>query len=331
MRSKTRAGGAQTLPAATQSIGHAGMKYEEEHVDVGGFRLRSVVIAGQDPKVTVVFIHGASCSLLDPLFTFRALCPPEMEMVFIDRPGHGQSEFGPASMLLPDAQADALALLMQQRGIEQAIMVGHSYGGAVAAAFAVRHPKRVSGLLFLSPAAYPWVGGISWFNSVARLPVLGALFSFFIAPPFGALLLRQATRSVFDPNPLPKAYIGQSKAWQALRPRQFRHNARELGALSAWAAGASPHYCEIKAPSMIISGDSDEIVSLDVHARPLARAIKGAELHVIRGMGHKSDHVARNLVMAAIGKLRGKPVNLSALARQTEAEIARGTRIIAPP
>jgi hypothetical protein len=48
-------------------------------------------------------------------------------------------------------------------------------------------------------------------------------------------------------------------------------------------------------------------------------------------MGHKSDHVARNLVMAAIGKLRGKPVDLSALARQTEAEIARGTRIIAPP
>ncbi len=144
------AGGAQTLPAATQSIGHAGMKYEEEHVDVGGFRLRSVVIAGQDPKVTVVFIHGASCSLLDPLFTFRALCPPEMEMIFVDRPGHGQSEFGPASMLLPDAQADALALLMQQRGIEQAIMVGHSYGGAVAAAFAVRHPQRVSGLLFVA-------------------------------------------------------------------------------------------------------------------------------------------------------------------------------------
>jgi len=322
MRSRTRAGGAQASSAAARSIEHAAMNYVEKHVDVGGFRLRSVVIAGQSPKVTVVFIHGASCSLLDPLFTFGTLCPPDMKMVFVDRPGHGQSEFGPASMLLPDGQADRLALLLDRCGIEQAIIVGHSYGGAVALALAVRHPQRVSGLVFLSPAAYPWVGGISWFNKVARMPVLGALFSFCIAPPFGALLLRKATRSVFDPNPLPKFYIEKSKAWQALRPRQFRQNARELGALSAWAASASPHYSQIKAPSIIISGDSDEIVSIDVHARPLARAIAGAELYVIGGLGHKSDHVARDLVMAAIGKLGGKTVDLTALARRTEAEIA---------
>jgi hypothetical protein len=46
-------------------------------------------------------------------------------------------------------------------------------------------------------------------------------------------------------------------------------------------------------------------------------------------MGHKSDYVARDLVMAALGKLHGRPVDLSALVRQTEAEIARGTPIIA--
>ncbi|KAA9367117.1 alpha/beta fold hydrolase [Ochrobactrum quorumnocens] len=325
MRSRARAGTEQALEAATQAGKQAGMQRREQLSDVGGFRLRSVVIAGKDPKVTVVFLHGASCSLLDPLFTFAALCPPDMQMVFVDRPGHGQSEFGPASMLRPDAQADALALLLQQRGIEQAIIVGHSYGGAVAAAFAVRHRHRICGLLLLSPAAYPWVGGISWFNSVARLPVVGALFSFFIAPPFGALLLRQAIRSVFAPNALPEAYLQKSKAWQALRPRHFRHNARELGALSAWAAGASRHYCEIKAPTIIVSGDADEIVSIDVHAIPLARTIDGAALHVIAGMGHKSDHVARHLVMAAIGKLCGKPVDLTALARKIEAEIARDT------
>lgn len=130
-------------------------------------------------------------------------------------------------------------------------------------------------------------------------------------------------------HPLPKGYMGQSKAWQALRPRYFRHNARELGALSDWAAGASLHYCAIKAPTIIISGDADAIVSMDVHAIPLARAIDGAELVVIRGMGHKSDYVARDLVMAALGKLHGRPVDLSALVRQTEAEIARGTPIIA--
>jgi len=297
----------------------------EQCTDVGGFRLRTVTVAGQDPKATIVFIHGASCSLLDPLFTFAALCPPALEMIFVDRPGHGQSEFGPAATLLPDAQADAIATMLQKRGIGRAIIVGHSYGGAVAAALAVRHRSQVSGLIFLSPAVYPWVGGISWFNRVACLPVLGALFSFLIAPPFGALLLQRATQSVFAPNAMPKGYIGQSKAWQALRPRHFRHNAQELAALSDWAAGASQLYRSIQAPTIIVSGDADDIVSVDVHAKPLARMIEGAELHLIPGMGHKSDYVARDLVMAAIAKLTGTPLDLAALVRQTERRIARGS------
>ena len=70
------------------------MTYGEQLSDVGGFRLRSVRITGKDPKVTVVFIPGASCSLLDPLYTFAALCPPDMAMIFVDRPGHGPWECG---------------------------------------------------------------------------------------------------------------------------------------------------------------------------------------------------------------------------------------------
>jgi hypothetical protein len=53
--------------------------------------------------------------------------------------------------------------------------------------------------------------------------------------------------------------------------------------------------------------------------------IEGAELHLIPGMGHKSDYVARDLVMAAIAKLTGTPLDLAALVRQTERRIARGS------
>ncbi|MEJ5081502.1 alpha/beta fold hydrolase [Ochrobactrum sp. MYb379] len=291
--------------------------------NLGNYQLSSILISPVNSTIeaTIIFIHGASCSLLDPYFTFSDLCLQNMQMLFVDRPGHGQSEQGPAENIRPDAQADAIARLMQIRGIDNAIIVGHSYGGAVAAALAVRHPERVVGLILLSPAAYPWVGGISWYNNVAQLPVIGTLFSLVIAPTIGILSLKTAMKSVFTPNKYPTGYICRTKAWQALRPRSFRHNARELGALCEWAETAHEKYKQILAPTIIITGHTDNIVSPDVHARRLAKDITLSELYVIKGMGHKSDYVARNLVTSAIEKVAGRDIDLSVVAKQVERQI----------
>src|SRR6478735_6350080 len=73
-----------------------------------------------------------------------------MNAVHIERPGHGYSERGGPDNALPSGQADAIAALMEKRGIDKAIIVGHSFGGAIAAAFGVRHPDKTEGLLFLA-------------------------------------------------------------------------------------------------------------------------------------------------------------------------------------
>ncbi|MDR6433588.1 alpha/beta hydrolase [Brucella pseudogrignonensis] len=291
--------------------------------NLGNYQLSSILISPVNSTIeaTILFIHGASCSLLDPYFTFSDLCLQDMQMLFVDRPGHGQSEQGPAENIRPDAQADAIARLMQIHGIDNAIIVGHSYGGAVAAALAVRHPERVAGLIFLSPAVYPWVGGISWYNNLAKAPIIGALFTLLVAPTIGLLSLKKAMKSVFTPNKYPSGYTSWTKAWQTLRPRAFRHNARELGALCKWAETTHKNYKQIKAPTIIITGDTDDIVSPDVHARRLANDITLSELYVIKGMGHKSDYVARDLVSSAIEKVAGRDIDLSVVARQVERQI----------
>jgi len=135
----------------------------EERVDVGGFKLNSILLpAGKKADLPpIVFIHGASASLYDPLFSFREPLEGRAKLLFVDRPGHGLSDIGPKENILPDAQADAIAEAMKKRGIRKAIIVGHSFGGAITAAFALRHKDMVEGLVFLSPALYPWPGGIS--------------------------------------------------------------------------------------------------------------------------------------------------------------------------
>ncbi len=296
----------------------------ERRVDVGGFKLNSVVIAAQKTAdlPPIVFIHGASTSLYDPLYAFAEPLKGRATLMFVDRPGHGLSDIGPAETILPDAQADAIADAMRQRGIRKAIIVGHSFGGAITAAFALRHRDMVEGLVFLSPALYPWPGGISWYYDAARAPVAGILFSTLIAPPAGLLSLKAAVRGVFAPNPMPSDYVSKTKAYRALRPAAFRHNAQEVGALNGWARTASAQYRTIKAKTVIIAGDKDGVVSTDIHARHLARDIAGAELVVIHNLGHKSDYVARDVAIAAIEKIAGQRRNLKSIAKTVEAKIA---------
>jgi pimeloyl-ACP methyl ester carboxylesterase len=95
-----------------------------------------------------------------------------------------------------------------------------------------------------------------------------------------------------------------------------------VAALSEWARTASPGYRAIKAPTVIITGDTDEIVSPDVHARHLARDIKGARLVVVHNLGHKSDYVASDLAIAAMEQVAGRRANLNSIRKTIEQRIA---------
>lgn len=293
-------------------------------IDVGGIVLNSILLK-PDKKVDlppIVFVHGASASLYDPMLSFRSQLEGRAELLFVDRPGHGRSDIGGPQYILPDAQADAIARLMRIRGISKAIVVGHSFGGAIAAELAVRHPSMVSGLVFLSPAVYPWKGGVAWYYHAASDPNTGALFSTLIVPPIGLLAIDRATRGVFSPNQPPDGYIANTKALQALRPDVFRHNAQEVAALSQWAETASKLYHRIKAPTVIITGDTDAVVSPEVHSKHLARDIGRSKLIVVHNLGHKSDYIARDLAVAAIERVAGHDVELTSAKKSVERRIA---------
>ena len=317
------------LIAGQPVAGRAGEAWDRPvRIDVGGYRLNSILIepGAKADLPPIVFLHGASTGLYDPVYSFREKLEGRARLLFVDRPGHGRSDIGDRRNILPDGQADAIARLMEKRGLAKAIVVGHSFGGAIAAALAVRHPEKVAGLVFLSPAVYPWPGGIAWYYNAARVPVTGHLFSALIVLPVGLLAIDAATKGVFAPNDRPDDYIEQTRAVQALRPAAFRHNALEIAALRNWAKSASPSYRTITAPTVIITGDTDDIVSPDLHARHLARDIRGSRLIVVRNLGHKSDFVAADLALAAIERVAGQKVDLQSVARAIERRIAADGR-----
>lgn len=106
--------------------------------------------AGAPGALPVVFLHSAAGDGSHFAAQLQHLRPARRALA-IDLRGHGRSP--PAASFAVDAAASDVAAALAARGVERFVLVGHSWGGAVAAAVAGAHPERVAGLLLLDPAA----------------------------------------------------------------------------------------------------------------------------------------------------------------------------------
>src|SRR5581483_8349518 len=98
----------------------------------------------------VLLLHGQPGSAADWRPVVDALSAAGVTVLAPDRPGWGRHE-APAGGLEHNARAAVDAL--DAHGATAAIVVGHSFGGAVAAWLAARHPERVGALVLIGPAA----------------------------------------------------------------------------------------------------------------------------------------------------------------------------------
>jgi pimeloyl-ACP methyl ester carboxylesterase len=276
-------------------------------LDVGGLKLHYVDVRPdfKTDAPPVVFVHGASGNLRDQMLAFRVAFAGRRRLIFIDRPGHGYSERGSNDSRDPSQQAAAINGLLRRLEIPHAVLVGHSYGGAIVAAFGVNHPERSKGLVFLAPATHPWPGGISWYYTLAAMPLVGHLFTELLVMPAGLWRLKCAIDGVFSPDTPPQSYFEESGAELVLRPDTFRNNARDVAWLHKSVSHLSPRYGEIKSPTIIITGDSDSIVLAHIHSKGLERDIAGAKLIEFKDMGHKPDYAATSAVLEAIDAVSG--------------------------
>ena len=274
-------------------------------VPVTGGRLHVVELGpAQTTGLPIVLLHGASGNLEDERLTLGLALAAKRRVIVIDRPGHGFSDRpGGATDASPGRQAALVAQALERLGIERAIIVGHSWAGALATALALDFPARVAGLVLLAPVTHPWPGGIAWYNRLAATPLLGQLFVRTLALPLGLLMIGGAVASVFAPQRPPPAYMRRAAARLVLRPAEFRANAQDIAQLRKFVTAMVPRYPAIAAPTAIISGDRDKTVSIDLHARAAATLIPRARLIVLAGMGHMLQHAAPEVVAAAIEDL----------------------------
>ncbi|PDT77816.1 alpha/beta hydrolase [Bradyrhizobium sp. C9] len=283
-------------------------------IDVAGARLHVVELGPRDAAgPPVVLLHGASSNLraMQPLGERIAKM---RRVILIDRPGHGWSTRERVADSTPAIQGRMIAEALTRLGIIRAIVVAHSWAGALALRIALDHPDRVAGLVLLAPVAYPWRGGAGRYNDLISAPLIGPLLAHTITLPLGYLVTPSGARGVFAPQPMPDDFVRDSETLLLLRPSEFIANARDLVTLKAAVVEQAPRYAEINAPLSIIAGDVDTTVTTGIHSRPLAATAPNAKLIVLSGVGHMVQYAAPDLVAFEIEAMADRMVQPAATA-----------------
>jgi pimeloyl-ACP methyl ester carboxylesterase len=253
----------------------------------------------------VVLIHGASSNLEAMRKPLGEILAAKHRVILIDRPGHGWSTRMREDDSTPAIQGQMIAEALEKLGVGPAVLVVHSWAGALGARIALDYPARVAGLMMLAPVAYPWPGGVGWYNELVATPVIGPLLANTVTLPLGYFFAGPGARNVFLPQTMPDNFIRETATPLLLRPREFLANARDLVTLKEAVKQQASRYAEIKAPTVVISGDVDKTVSTNIHSRPFAAAVRGAKLIVLPGVGHMIQNAASDLVIAEIEAMIG--------------------------
>jgi pimeloyl-ACP methyl ester carboxylesterase len=266
-----------------------------QFITVDGLRLHYEV-AGSGPDL--VMIHGASGSLRDLTFALRDRLTDRFRVIVVDRPGLGHSDALPETSLR--AQARHIKAGLGQLGVTDPVVLGQSYGGAVALAWALDGGPKA--LVLVGSPSLPWPGKLDIWYRVTSNPVGRALAVPLASAFVPESYVRTATTAVFAPDPVPRGYDAWLGAALTLRRETLATNTAQVNALRAELVTMAPRYPGLELPVELIHGTADTIVPLAIHSGPVSKLLPNGTLTVIDGAGHMPHHAHADVVLQAIDR-----------------------------
>ena len=247
----------------------------------------------------MVLIHGASVNLRDMKIALGDELAKNRRVIIVDRPGRGYSTRPDDGWRL-ESQAALIHAAVAALGVEKPIIVGQSFGGGVALAYALNYQADMAGLVLLASVSHEWPGGVAWYNKASGMPVIGALLRRLVIPAYAPLAAKSGVIKSFEPDPAPPGYYEASGLTLLFRARDFKNNAADLRHLKPQIVAMQGRYAAIRVPTAILVGVDDTTVSPKLHSSALARELPDAYYEVIPDTGHALHHAEAAKVIAAI-------------------------------
>lgn len=270
-----------------------------QFVVVNGLRLHAEVTGEGDQ--TVVLIHGSSGNLRDFTHGLTPVLAERYRVIAVDRPGLGWSDAAPEGELL-ETQARLIQAVAEHFGARKPIVLGQSYGGAVALCWATLMPDRLSAVVPVSAVTHPWETGLgAYYTLLSSAPGQWAVIPMITAFVPKARVQAEIDK-IFEPQPAPEGYADHFGTDFTIRRAPLRMNARQRRQLLWQIEALAERYDEITVPIELVHGDADPIVSPRIHSERLAAQHPEARLTTLPGIGHMPHHVSIPEVVAAIDR-----------------------------
>ncbi|MGB3409168.1 MAG: alpha/beta hydrolase, partial [Jannaschia sp.] len=260
----------------------------------------------------LVMIHGASGNSRE--FTYRLIpaLQDRFRCIAFDRPGLGYTgRTNPAYDMpfssraeTPGEQAALLARAYGQIGNGIPLVLGHSFGGTVALAWALDHAARA--LVLLAPAAMRWKGGLGPMYAMLASAPGGAVAVPMIAAMVPDRTVETVTERIFAPDPVPPGYTAHIGGQLTLRRRSLRANARQVNGLKPHITQMQARYGDLTLPIEWLHGTADTIVPPSVHAYPFQALVPHVNMTLLDGTGHMPHHSREAEVIAAIDRANAR-------------------------
>jgi pimeloyl-ACP methyl ester carboxylesterase len=262
-------------------------------ITVDGARLHYVE-AGEGPPI--LLIHGLGGQLRNFSYALLERLAETNRVILLDRPGAGHSPritgYGIAE------HAALVARFIQALELDRPIVVGHSFGGAVALALALDHPERVDRLVLVAPLSQPAMIVHQPFKAFLSAPHwLREAACNIAAVPLGAAIRPRIHHATFAPETVAADFDRTGGGVLVLRPATLAAGFEEISNAADQLAAMVDRYCSIEMPVAILFGRDDGVLDPAIHGTKTAAEIPGAKLEIVEG-GHmlpvtQPDLVAR--------------------------------------
>jgi pimeloyl-ACP methyl ester carboxylesterase len=283
----------------SRDMTHIPEDFEGKHIEISGIKIRyNQTGKGQD----ILFIHGVPGSIED-WEPFIGSLSSNYRVTVYDRPGHGYSSAEKIGYNLEHNANIALGLI-DELDLENVIVVGHSYGGSVIMALAVRNPPQIKAFIPVAGATYP-VENIEPIYSLIGIPIIGRGFAAAASSFIGPAMIKDGLDEAFHPNEdiIPEGFIDtRVKIW--LQTKVLVSTAREELNLNSDLEKIIPDYGNISKKFIIIHGDNDLFVpkgdSLKLH-----KIIKNSKLLILSATGHQVQYARPEILTRIINEVAG--------------------------
>lgn len=275
-----------------------------QFLNVDGVRLHYIQRGQGDP---IVLIHGNGTMIQD--FTVSGLVDrlaSRYRVIVFDRPGYGHSS-RPRQLWTPRAHATLFQRALKQLGVEQAVVLGHSWGTLVAVALALEYPALVRSLVLASGYYYPTLRADTFLFSPPAIPVIGDAMRYTISPLIARAMLPGLIKQMFAPAEVPERFGRQFPREMMLRPSQLRAAAEDAALMTPSVMEVQHHYRELQMPVTIITGADDQIANVGRQSERLHQELPQSEFIALSDLGHMVHHLAPDAVASAVERSAKKP------------------------